>query len=106
MATSDFLPLMPDTINLAAFTGRDSYGKPTYSSDVPYSARVTYKNFNVRKSDNSEVVAKGIVWVGGTPDTAPEDRLTLPGGDTPPILVAEKYNDDVGTHHVKIIFGK
>lgn len=105
MAIADFLPLMIDTIQLAPFTGRNDYGKPTYGAQTPYRSRVVYESHNVRTSDGNEVVARGRVWIAGTPAITAEDQLTLPDATTPPVLVIEKYPDTVGMHHVKVSFG-
>lgn len=105
MAIEDFLDLMPHTVSHAELAGRDDYGKPTYGSAVDYQARVTYKNQKVRASDGSEVVARGVVWIGGTPIISTDDQLTLPDGSSPIILSFEQYADEIGAHHTKIFFG-
>jgi hypothetical protein len=105
MAINDFLELMPHTVSHAELASRDAYGKPVYGSAVDYTARVLYKNQKVRAKDGSEVVARGVVWIGGTPTVSPDDQLTLPDGSTPIILSFEQYADEDGAHHTKIFFG-
>jgi hypothetical protein len=105
MAVSDFLDLMPATISHAPLVSRDAFGLPTYGSDTEYRARVIYKPTHVRGPAANIVLAKGVVWIAGTPTIGSEDRLTLPDGTTPPILAAARIPDEDGDHHCKIYFG-
>lgn len=104
MSYNDFLDMMPDKVTHYPFTGRDGYGKPSYSSGTEYYARVVEKNTLVRGFDGSEVVAKGMIWLGGLPSIAPEDRITLESGDNITILSIEKYPDENGLHHIKVFY--
>lgn len=105
MSISDFADMMPHTITLEEFAQRDAYGKPSYGSAVNYSARVSYKSKFIRRADGSEVLAQGEVWILGTPTVTVEDRITLPDGNTPVILMTELLSDELGSHHSKVIFG-
>lgn len=105
MPVSDFYPLMPHTVNIAAYASRDSFGKPSYGANVAYRARVVYKNIHIRASDGSEKVARGVVYLGSAVVVSPEDRVTLPDSTTPPVLSCDNYADDVGAHHTQIYFG-
>ena len=105
MGVSDWSDMFPDTITVKQLSSRDEYGKPTYGSGTDYSGRVVYKNSMVRSREGEEVLAKGHVWLKGTPTIDPEDQLLLPDSTTPPILSTEKYPDEDGDHHVKVYFG-
>lgn len=110
MPVSDWHDCMKQSIVWHPFTGRSAYGKPTYGTAVTVSpCRVVYKDFWFRKPDGSEVIAKGIVWLGQYYRISVEDKIVLPDGTDHPILMAESYSDeepsvDVG-HHTKLIFG-
>lgn len=105
MAIDDWLDMMPHTVTLAEFSNRDEYGVMSYGSEADYRARVTYKNVLVRGPDGAEVIARGWVWINGTPDMIPEDKLILPDNTEPPILYVERIADEEGDHHIKIYFG-
>jgi len=105
MPISDWTDLMPHLVDHAEYAGRADYGAVSYGSPVSYTARVTYKNQRVRIADGSEVVARGTVWIAGTPSIDPEDQITLPDDSTPPILSVEKYADEDGDLFVKVFFG-
>lgn len=105
MPVSDWFELMPQTVTIAEFAGRDSYGKPMYGSAIPFRARITYGPVNVRTSTGNEVVARGVVWLGGTPVMSPEDQLVFPDGSIPPIVSVDRVEDEFGPHHVKVFFG-
>ena len=105
MPISDFTNLMSDTVQHAEFAGRNAYGLPAYGSAIEYTARVVQKATWIRRADGSEVLAKTVVWIAGTPTITPEDQITLPDSTTPPILNTEKLTDADGAHHVKVYFG-
>ncbi len=105
MPISDFFDLMPDEITHAPMTGRDKYGKPTFGSGTDFKARVLFKPTWVRGVDGTLVRARGMVWIGGTPNVDPQDQITLPDSTTPPIMAVERIPDEVGIHHVKVFFG-
>lgn len=106
MGVSDFLDLMPDTVTVEPFAGRDGYGKPTYGAPVQVRARVSYKPQIVHGTDGKEVVARGAVWLASvSTDVSTEDRLTLPGGEAVRIVSVEKHSDGSGLHHIKVLFG-
>lgn len=105
MPVSDFHDLMPHTVYHSEFSGRSDYGKPNFGSAVPYRARVLYQAQNVRTADGNVVSARGVVWIGGTPDVQPEDQLLLPDSSTPPILSVDHVPDEDGLHHLKVYFG-
>lgn len=104
MGIQDFADMMPQSVQHAEFATRDAYGKPQYGSSVEYSARVVFLNKLVRGPDGAETVARGHVWLLGSPTVSTEDQLTLPDSTTPPILSVEQFPDEAGLHHTKIYF--
>lgn len=105
MVITDFADLMPDTVTHAEHAGNDRWGSPSYGSPVSFSARVVYRPESVRAADGAEVVARGHVWLLGSPAVDPKDEITLPDATTPPILAVERFPDENGAHHTKIFFG-
>lgn len=105
MAISDFLDLMPHTVQHAAFSGRTAYGKPSYGSQTAYRARWVKKLTKVKDFGGNEVMARHVVWIAGTPDIGAEDQITLPDGTTPVLLSVEEFPDESGGHHVKVFMG-
>mgnify|MGYP003394488181 FL=1 len=104
-SVNDWLDMMPHTVTHEEFSARSSYGAPAYGSPASYRARVSYESSYVRKSDGSEVLARGKVVIAGTPTVTPEDRITLPDGSTPQIITANVHADGGGAHHVSVFFG-
>jgi len=105
MSVTDWKDLFPHTVTVASVLSRDKYGGPTYGSGIDYSARVLYKNVRTTDARGVEVLAKGVVWIQGTPSIGLDDKITLPDGTTPPILNVQMVPDERGTHHVKVYFG-
>lgn len=105
MPIADFLPLMPETVSVASYTGSDGYGQPQHGSPVDYRARVIYRAKLVRAANGEETVARGEVWLATTTAIDEQDQITLPDGTTPPILMVEQLSDADGPHHTKVAFG-
>ena len=105
MSVTDFADLMTSDVTVESLSSRDEYLQPTYGTAVSFKARVSFKERWIRRSDGSTVHSRGEVWLLGTPDIDPEDRITLPGGDQPPILEVMRPSDEGGIHHTKVIFG-
>lgn len=105
MSIEDFLPLMPDTVWVSERVGQDTYGVPQYGSPVAYRARVVYREHRVRAGTGEEKVARGTVWIAGTPAITAEDQIELPDGRTPPVLSVDRFSDERGVHHVVVHFG-
>lgn len=106
MPISDWADMMPHTVTLAPRTGLNDHGEPTYGTAVSYQARVSYRSHKVRGPDGEDVMARGAVWLQSTALAKVTDRLVLPEGETPAVILAvEKHADEAGGHHVKIHFG-
>ena len=102
---NDFADCMPHTVTHTEFAGRSSYGERLFGSSVDYSARVIYKPTKVRTSDGREEIAKGVVWLQGSPVVATEDKILLPDGTEPTIMAVDIMTDEDGDSHTKIYFG-
>lgn len=97
---------MWQTVVVHTFDDRNEYGKPTYNDPVTVdNSRVVYKEFWMRKPDGSEVLAKGIVWLGTYMRIGVEDKIVLPDGTDHPVLQSESYPDEMEMNHTKVIFG-
>lgn len=104
-----FNDLMPDTVTVKTVTGvsTDGYGTPTYSTAKSYSARVVRKQELVRTFEGTEELATTIAWVNSTSTSqfTPSAEVTLPSGETPPLMNVEAYPDEDGIHHIRLAFG-
>lgn len=107
MSIADWLDMMPHTVTTSVATGRDAYGKPTYSApSAAVRARVVYKSVEVAAGDGEQVMARGEVWLAGYfLSLKTNDRVNLPDGSSPPILSLEHIPDENGGHHTKVFFG-
>ena len=84
------------TVTHAAWTGADSYSKPTYATAVPRQAIVEFKQRMRRLPNGEEVMQQATVTFlspiaangasGRREPVDPRDRITLPSGLTGPIL--------------------
>ena len=103
-----FLPMMDSTIKVSTRTGHGTYGQGTFAaSTTNYRARIVRRPGYVRAPDGEDIEYRDIVWARSTGSVSitASDRVTLPDGSTPPIVSVERYPDDDGAHHVKILLG-
>ena len=108
MATTEWLDMMPDTVDYEAVKTRDAYGKVTaYKVKVSYRARVRYHTTRVvSRVDGQDVTSSVQVWIHGIlADLDVDDRFTLPDESTPVLLSWDQIPDEHGTHHQKLYFG-
>lgn len=99
----DFADLMNKTVTLAEYATQSNYGSRQYGSPVSYQARLVNKTKLVKAADSGEKISTAQVWIQGTPDIDVQDQITLPDGTTPTILAVERYPDEDGDHHVKLM---
>lgn len=72
--------LLTKTITIAAFTGRDANGDPTYAAQTTTSARVNKETQTIRTEDGLDVESSTVLY---TPIAlGKNDRVWLPGADT------------------------
>lgn len=93
-ALDDFGDLFPDTVQLASFTGRDSYGRPTFGANTSHKARIVHKIQMVRSSTGGMILANMLIRLGPVPGFTVEGRVTLADGSLPEILAVEFAPDE------------
>lgn len=109
---SAFLELMPSTVTISTRSSHNSYGEASYGSGTSYRARVVAQTGFVRAAGGfglsghfETVEVRTVVWIASTGVITTDDRITLPDGTTPPIVAVERYPDEDGTHHHKLMLG-
>lgn len=108
---SEFLTMMPHTVTIAPFTGRDLYGNLSHGAPVSYRCRIVGKVLALRRTvteDQSVIFdiyldAEGAVF-------SVNDQLILPADaafvdQTPEIFAIARVTDEDGHHHVKMQCG-
>lgn len=93
------------TVQIAARTGVDGYGEPTYGANAAYRVRISGKRRMIRNFAGVEVLSTHTIHFAATPAIGAHDRITLSTGDvnstetgaiTPSILAVGKFPDDTG----------
>lgn len=102
---TDFLALMPSTVSISTRASHNSYGEPSFGTATNYRARIVNAPGFVRDPFGESVLINTIVWVASTGTIDVSDRVALPDGTTPPIVLVERYPDGDGTHHHKLSLG-
>ena len=101
----EFLELMIQDIVYEKMIGRNPIGgDPSYGPPQVLRGRVVDKQRLVVAADGQERLSSTAAWFFGTPGLTTDDRVTLPDGRQPFILVVETYPDEKGLHHEKIAF--
>lgn len=100
-----FLALMPHTVTISTRASHNNYGEPSYGSGTSYRARVLNAPAFKRGAGGETVEIQTTVWVASTGTISVDDRITLPDGTTPPIVLVERVPDEDGTHHHKLGLG-
>jgi hypothetical protein len=97
---SAFLELMPHTVTRKAWAGRDSYGKPSYSTATAssYRARVVAKPLTLAGPQGIELVATHIMYLATTDNIGAKDQITY-DGSTFRIIEIGREPDQDGMHH-------
>jgi hypothetical protein len=101
----EFLELMPDTVGVEAFVSRNPWGIASYGARRDYRARVTYKTSYVRAMSGEQIVARGYAILATTDPIGDKDRITLPDGEHPSVLSADRESDENGPLYSKLYFG-
>jgi len=81
----------------------DDYGQPSFYPSQTIRCRISYKTHVVRDTVGEDKIGTTVIYVEGNPGISPLDRITLPDGTTPPILIAKTFTDDVGATHQEIV---
>jgi hypothetical protein len=89
-------------IAIETFIGFDDYGAPSYTAPAQYRARIVARPKMIRDATGQEVVSNSQAFVYPIPDPKPsvKDRITLPDGSQPLILVVVTAADAVSDHHL------
>ena len=109
---SRFAHLMSSQVQIAARTGQDAYGKPTYGAATTYAAHLFRKPRMVFTAEGQQVVSSQTLYVNTTDPILTSAQVTLSTGDIgstqdsilhPPISVVDTRFDESGKHHVVIM---
>lgn len=107
----EFLELMPHTVMISPFLGRDFDGVDQFGDPVEYRARIAGKGIALRRrSDEDDTVIFDVYIDAGDNIIRTEDKIELPPDaawidETPLIFSVGRYTDDRGVHHTKIQCG-
>ena len=100
---ADFSDLMTDVVKIEHQTGNNAYGEPTYANPIVAKCRIDYQTREVRQPDGLVRVASTSIHLAGLHDVAPQDRITLPDGRQPAIIMVMNYADDRGPLYQEIL---
>jgi len=99
----DFLEWFSSTVTIEPYTGQNLYGEPDYGDAVEYPALIRYRTRKVLDREGREVVSSAQVYLNGDVGIDVRDRITLPDGTSPVIISIEKYPDETGNIHHKVV---
>jgi hypothetical protein len=100
---------MPSRVTVAARTGVDWYGKPTYGTATSYQCRLVYKRTLMRGPGGEDIDSSHQVHLMTADAIVATARLTLATADVgstdeaaihPTIMSVGRRYDQTGAHHV------
>lgn len=105
--------MMSSTVTVAARSGIDADGAPSYGTAVTYRAHISRKNRLVSGRQGEEIDSGQAVYLDTNAPIQTTAKVTLSTGDvgsteayavTPKIVAVERRFDQIGAHHVVIYF--
>lgn len=100
---ADLRQLLTQTVTLEPWTGYDGYSQPVYGVGVARKCRIVNKTRMVRDAQGQERVSTTTIYLDDDYNTSVRDRVTLPGGVQPILLTVERYPDESGAHHERLM---
>ena len=100
----DFAAMCRDEIHITTGAAVDGYSHETGGATTTYRGRWVKKNKRVIDSSGNEVLSGSQFSILGSPDVSPTATCTLPDGSSPILLAVERYPDEDGPHHTKLMF--
>lgn len=106
--------LMPVTVQIAAKSSDDRYGKPTYGAAVSYTAHLSRMKRMVTNGQGQVVASEQAIYLNGSPPVLPTAQVTLSTADAgsteswalhPPVMAVERRYDQSGPHHTVVHLG-
>ncbi|MBX3697009.1 MAG: hypothetical protein KF811_04310 [Dokdonella sp.] len=105
MFAADIASFLPDTVHHATRTTSTGAGAGVFGEERPYRARVVRKLRSIyRKTEGGYTLIESScqAWIAGLSSIQFADRLRLPDGSTPPILMIEQVPDERGELFTKV----
>lgn len=98
---------MQDTVTLERQTGVGGFGagSETYGPPETIPARVVVGPHRVRTLDGELTVASAAAWLAGVFGVKAADKITLPNGKAPKIIMVQAFPYPEGVAHEKVTFG-
>ena len=103
MFEDDFTEMMVDEITWEQSSGLDANGMRAYGSGTTVKCRIEPKTRKTQDSTGADVVSHVTIYTFEAPQISPKDRITLPDGEQPPILVVRRPPDRDGAHHTEVL---
>lgn len=104
----EFKDMMTDTViwhpAYKNIDSRDDFGVQKFGKTTEFAARLVKKSKLVRAQNGDEVVSTAHIWIAGSPDISPIDKIELSDGSKPVILSVERFQDELGPSHTKVFF--
>lgn len=100
----DFAEMCRDEIQVTTGTTLDGYSHETGGVTETYTGRWVKKHKRVIDSSGNEVLSGSQFSILGAPDLPMDATVVLPDGTSPILLAIERYPDEDGAHHTKLMF--
>lgn len=102
-----FLDLMPSTVTIYPQSARSAYGQQTWSATgTSVRCRIQQTGIVSHDQNGRQVIEDGKIIFYGTPTISLNSKIVLPDGSTPVLLTINVHNDEDGTNHTSVSYGR
>ena len=102
---AQFVNLMTDTFTVEPLIGNDIYVNPIYGPPRKLKGRLEDSIQIIRMKDGKTVVSYGVIYFSTVTNMHLNDRLTLPDGAHPIMLLIRTIKDDRGSLYDEVHLG-
>lgn len=89
MTLTEFADIMPDVVSWQPEATTDGYHKDTFGAAVEIPCRVASRARIIRNLAGEEKLSGTQIWLNGIYGVGVSDKITLPDGSTPVIILVE-----------------
>jgi len=86
--------MLGETITQRVYVSQDLAGAPTYGAPFTRPGRMEWKPQRIPMGTGEERVSRAKIFLEPTPSISVHDRLTLPDGTSPPLLLIYPAHDE------------
>jgi hypothetical protein len=102
-----FLEMMPSSVTIYGQSSKSAYGVQAWSaSGTSVRCRIQQTGVMSHDQNGRQVIEDGRIIFYGVPTIDLSSKISLPDGTTPVLLSVVVHNDEDGTNHTTVTYGR